>query len=156
MVLLSFLLAAGIFLVFAFFAGNVFHFLNLDSLIISPLAVVFFSLGTFKGKELLRGFRSMFMFSLKKHRPDRAVAAHYKALALVSVAAGVVSTIQGFISYSLSLRDLNGITPPLPVGEAFSYALFSTAYGILYGVFLFYPVFLLHREPGHTIQPGGE
>ena len=146
MIILGFFLTGSILLAFAFLAGNMFHFLNCDSLLISPLAAFLFSLSTYKCKELVKGVKTMFMFSRKKHAPNPAVAAHYKALMLVSLAMGVVSTIQGLVSYALSRRDAAEMALAMPLSEAFSYAIFSTAYGIMYSVFLFYPVYLLHRN----------
>ena len=148
MIFLGFLLTFGIFLIFAFMSGNVFYFINWDSLLISPLAGLIFAVCTFRWKELLLGVKTMFLFSVKRHLPDRRVSELYTALMLVSASAGVISTIQGFISYSLSGRDMDEIALAMPFTEAFAYSVFSTAYGIMYAVLLFYPVSLLNRENG--------
>lgn len=146
MIFLGFLLIFDIFLLFAFFSGNIGYFINLDSLVISPLAMLFFSICSFKWKEFGTGIRTMFLFRTKYHIPDVKVARHYQSLMLVSFSAGIVSTIQGFICYSLSKRDMEAMALAMPIDEAFSYGIFSTAYGIMYSIFLLYPVYLLHNE----------
>ena len=145
MIFIGFLLIYGIFLIFAFFSGNVFHFINPDSLLISPVTVFIFSICTFKWNEFRAGIKTMFSFA-KPREPSQRVAGHYKSLMLISFAAGIVSTIQGLISYSLSKRDMVDVALNMPFTEAFSYSIFSTAYGIMYSVFLFYPVYLLHSN----------
>lgn len=77
---------------------------------------------------------------------SKEVSDHYKSLMIISLTVGVVSTIQGLISYALLIRDLSAIATNMPFPEALSYAIFSTVYAIMISMFLLYPVHILNRD----------
>lgn len=146
MIFIGFILISSMFFVFAFFAGSISHFYNLDSMGIILFVVLIFSIFTFKWSEFVQGLKSMFIFNKNTYKKNNAVANHYKALMFVSIAGGIVSTIQGLISHALSIRDLSEVALKIPISEALSYASFTIAYAIMFSFFLFYPVYLLNRE----------
>ncbi|ULQ58498.1 hypothetical protein K7I13_07900 [Brucepastera parasyntrophica] len=146
MIFLGFLIITGIFLLYSWFSGNAGFFINPDSMPISLAAVLVFSVFTFHWKDFVRGVKTMFVFKAEKIEGSASTARHYLSLIWVSVAAGVVSTFQGLLSYFLTVRDYPEAALEISPATAFCYAIFSTVYGIMYSVFLFYPVYLVHRE----------
>ena len=143
MIFIGFLLISSIFFVFAFFAGGVEYFFNLDSLVIPLFGCFLFALFTFNIKAFGKGIKTAFMFSKKNFVKDPEVAKTYKSLIFVSLAIGVCSAFQGII-VGILFNWRNAIEFPLTV--VFSFASFTVVYGLMYAVFLFYPVYLMHKE----------
>mgnify|MGYP003623266922 CR=1 FL=1 len=143
MIFIGFLLISGIFFVFAHFAGGVDYFINLDSFVIPLLGCFLFALFTFNIKAFGRGIKTAFMFSKKDFVKDPEVQKLYKALIFISLAIGVCSAFQGIIC-GILFNWRNGVEFPLTV--VFSFASFTVVYGLMYAAFLFYPVYLMHKE----------
>lgn len=146
MIFLGFVLISGIFFIFAAISGNVFNFVNGDSLAILLIADLLFSLFTFRWKEFIGGIRTMFVFRADSCTRDPRIAVHYRALMNVTLAVGLVSTMQGLISYALAIRDSVEAAMAMPLGEALCYSSFTTVYGLMLSFFLFYPVYLFNRS----------
>lgn len=146
MIFIGFILISSIFFIFAAISGNVFNFVNYDSLIILLIADVLFSVFTFKWKEFVKGIKSMFTFKGHSHKKDYRVAAHFKALMVVTIAVGIISSMQGFISYALAIRDSVESALNTPLLEAVCYTGFTTVYSLILSFLLFYPVYLFNRE----------
>ena len=138
MILTAFFMLVFIFMLSAHLAGDVRLFINIDSLLIILAGVIIFTIGTGRIKPALRGLREMISFSFAGKSRDEEVKNLFSGLCIASIAVGICSTIQGFISGVL-LR-LNYSVP-----EILSYASFTTLYGIMFAVFLFFPVYLRNR-----------
>lgn len=146
MIFIGFILVSSIFFIFAAISGNVFNFVNYDSFIILLVADVLFSIFTFKWNEFVKGVRSMFTFRVDSHTKDYRVAAHFKALMVVTIAVGIISSMQGFISYALAIRDSVESALNTPLMEVVCYTGFTTVYSLILSFLLYYPVYLFNRE----------
>jgi len=157
MVFIGFALITGLLLVFAYFAGNIFHFINLDSILLVILPGFIFSVFTFKFKEYIKGIRSMFIFSLRKIKKDNKTASHYRSLIIITITFGVLSTAQGLFSYILTARDfkrglvkLSEFVTETTFAQAVVYAGFTTVYALLISFFLYYPIYIMYNEKLNT------
>jgi len=153
MIFLSFVFITGLFLVYAYFAGNILYFINLDSIPIIILPGIIFSIFTFKLKEYTKGVKSMFIFNLKNIKKDNNVSSHFRSLILITIIVGILSAFQGLFSYILTNRDYKRGLIELPeyiiettMGEAIVYAGFSIVYALLISIFLLYPIYLIYKE----------
>lgn len=144
MIFIGCLLISGIFFLFAHFAGGMQYFFNPDSMAVSLLVVVLFSLFTFRWRVFCKGVRCMFLFRVRDLEKDANVARHYFSLMFVAIAAGVCSTFQGMISGILFGATLPE-TEKFPLEIIASYTSFSTVYAMMLAFFLFYPVYLLNH-----------
>lgn len=149
MIFIGFLLTSGIFFLFAHFAGGIQYFFNPDSIGIPLVAVMIFSLFTFRWRVFCKGVRCMFLFNVRDFEKDVRVSRHYFSLMVVAIAAGVCSTFQGMISGILVGATLPE-TEQFPLEAIACYASFSTVYAIMLSFFLFYPVYLLNLAEPHS------
>jgi flagellar motor component MotA len=153
MVFIGFMLITGVLLIYAYFAGNIGYFINLDSILLVILPGLIFSIFNFKLKEYFKGIKSMFIFSLKNINKDNKVASHYRSLIFVTIIFGILSTAQGLFSYILADRDykkglikLSEFAMDITIGQAIVYASFSTVYALLISFFLLYPIHIMYKE----------
>ncbi|MDR2597470.1 MAG: hypothetical protein LBC76_09160 [Treponema sp.] len=157
MIFIGFALITGLLLVFAYFAGNIFHFINLDSILLVIFPGLIFSVFSFKFKEYIKGIKSMFIFSLKNKKKDNKVASHFRSLIFITIIFGILSTTQGLFSYILTNRDykrglteLSELVMETTFDQAVVYACFTTVYALLISFFLYYPIYLMHNEKLNT------
>ncbi len=150
MIFIGFLLISSIFFIFAAISGNVGYFVNYDSFLILIVADVIFSIFTFRWKVFIRGVKSMFVLNGHSYTKDNHVAAHFKSLMMVTIAVGVISSIQGFFSYALAVRDSVESALSLALIEVLCYTGFTTVYALMLSFLLFYPVYLLNLETDPT------
>lgn len=146
MIFIGFLLIMGIFLLFSFISGNIFHFINIDSFLIILSAPLIFTIFTLKWKAFVTGLHTMFAFKKSQMKKNEQAANHYKSMMVICLATGVVSTCQGIYSYLLSLRDGVEFALNTPFYEAFCYAAFTTVYAVILSCFLIYPTYLNCRD----------
>jgi flagellar motor component MotA len=146
MILVGFLLLSGVFFLFAAVSGNIGYFFNLDSLLLLLTAALLYSVFTFHWKEFKHGLKTMVTFRVDKLRKDKRAASHFKALMVVTMAVGFISTAQGLLSHRLAVRDSVESALIRPLGEALCYASFTTVYAVMFSFLLFYPVYLQNRD----------
>jgi hypothetical protein len=153
MIIIGFALVTGLLLVFAYFNGNIFHFINLDSILLVILPGLIFSIFNFKLKEYIKGIKSMFIFSLKNIKKDNKVASHFRSLMSITIIFGILSTAQGLFSYILTNRDykrglieLSEFAMETTFDQAVVFASFTTVYALLISFFLFYPIYIIYNE----------
>ncbi|MDR2516867.1 MAG: hypothetical protein LBC88_05735 [Spirochaetaceae bacterium] len=145
MIFIGFLLISAIFFLYAYLAGNVGYFINIDSIPVIICALIFFSLCTFHWKEFIKGIKSMFIFNIKTFTGCIKTARHYKSMMFISIFAGIISTFQGLIFYFLTIHDFPEKSMEISFTTALSYASFSTVYALMISMFLLYPIYLLHN-----------
>jgi hypothetical protein len=153
MIFIGFSLITCLLLIYAYFNGNVFHFINPDSIPLAILPGFIFSIFTFKLKEYFKGIKSMFLFNLRNNKKDNKVASHFRSLMFITIIFGLLSTAQGLFSYVLTNRDykrglieLPEIVMEITIGQAIVYASFSTVYALLISFFLYYPIYIMYNE----------
>ena len=141
MIFICFLLIVSIFLISAFFAGNISTFINFDSMLIVFLGSVISSLSVSLGRKtiLLIGIKQMFELKLYSNR-NIETGNMFKTISIMTIATGVCSTAQGLITSSLiNLTEYS-------TKQIFSYASFTTIYSIILVSFLFVPIIYINSE----------
>ncbi len=139
MIFLSFVLITGLFLIYSYFAGSVHNFINWDSLFFvfigSLISACAFSSGHFK--DFLYGLKEIFSFRLEREK-NQNVKKIFGGLTISTIVLGICSSIHGFITGVLAQQNV-------PLENILPVALFTTLYGLLIAVFIYFPVYMRHK-----------
>ncbi len=139
MIFLSFVLITGLFLVYSHYAGGICYFINWDSLFFvfigSLISACAFSLGHFM--DFLTGLKEIFSFRLGRDK-NRNVKKIFGGLTISTIVLGICSSIHGLITGVLVQQNV-------PLENILPVALFTTLYGLLIAVFVYFPVYMRHK-----------
>lgn len=141
MIFITFVLIVATYFVFAFFAGDINTFLNIDSIIIVLLGFILSSLSVSLGRKKLyfEGIKQMFRFSAVVDK-NNEISNMFKAVAIMTVIIGVGSTAQGLISSSLIENNEYSLQ------QVLSFASFTTVYALIFTGILLVPIINLYKE----------
>ncbi len=141
MIFITFVLMVATYFTYAFFAGNIDTFLNLDSIIIVLLGFVLSSLSVSLGRKKLyfEGIKQIFRFSAIVDK-NNEISNMFKAITIMTVIIGIVSTAQGLISSSLIENNEYSLQ------QVFSFAAFTTVYALIFAGLLLVPIIYLYKE----------
>jgi hypothetical protein len=141
MIFITFVLIVATYFVFAFFAGNINTFFNIDSIIIVLLGFILSSLSVSLGRKKLyfEGIKQMFRFSAVVDK-NNEISNLFKAVAIMTVIIGIGSTAQGLISCSLIENNEYSLQ------QIISFASFTTVYALIFAGILLVPIINLYKE----------
>ncbi|WP_028972507.1 hypothetical protein [Spirochaeta cellobiosiphila] len=135
MIFISFVLISSLYLLSAYFCGDVGYFINVDSIIIIFIGLAIFTLGLKDYQSFILGIKDIFSFKKKNDNSKNInVARYYLSLSLITPIIGLCSTFQGIYCGIFGESGFN-------LTQTFCIAGFTTVYGIIISAFLFYPVY---------------
>jgi len=135
LIFISFVLISCLYLLSAYFCGNISYFINVDSIIILIAGLTIFTLSLKDYQSLILGIKDIFSFKKKdEETKNKNVARYYLSLSLITPIIGLCSTAQGIYCGIFGESIYN-------FSQTLCIAGFTTVYGIIISAFLFYPVY---------------